>query len=342
MSLTPKRTNMSPFYVSTPIYYVNDVPHIGHAYTSIIADTLARYHRCRERSVFFLTGTDEHGQKIERTAKEKNELPLNLADRVVERFQQTWKTLNIHPDDFIRTTQDRHKKVVQSLWQRIAAKGDIYLGEYDGSYCVACEEYYTEGQLEDGCCPVHHSPVEHLKQPSYFFRMSRYQDALLAHFEKNPGFVRPEIRRNEIVSFIRSGLRDLSISRTSFRWGIEVPGDPEHVIYVWMDALTNYISGLGGFDGNAPAYNSFWPASVHLIGKDILRFHAVYWPCLLLSADLPLPQSIFAHGWWTINGQKMSKSLRNVVEPNMLANDVGRDALRYFLLRETPLGNDGD
>jgi methionyl-tRNA synthetase len=332
----------STFYITTPIYYVNDIPHLGHAYTTIVADTLARYHRARSADVFFLTGTDEHGQKIERSAQTRRETPKQLADRVVSRFKQTWTNLNIRNDDFIRTTEQRHKSVVQALWQRMADAGDIYLGEYDGLYCVGCEEYYTEGQLADGgTCPVHGTAVEKLKQPSYFFRMSRYEERLLQHFADNPTFVQPEIRRNEIVSFIRSGLRDLSISRTTFRWGIEAPGDPQHVVYVWVDALTNYISALGGFE-NAPAYRRFWPATVHLIGKDILRFHAVYWPAMLMSAGLPLPCHVFAHGWWTINGQKMSKSLRNVVEPNMIAEDVGRDALRYFLVRETPLGSDGD
>lgn len=332
----------SSFYISTPIYYVNDVPHLGHAYTTIVADALARYNRSRNKKVFFLTGTDEHGQKIERAAQKLKESPQILADQVFIRFKETWKNLNISNDDFIRTTEPRHIKVVQAIWKRMMDAGDIYLGDYDGLYCVGCEEYYTEGQAEDGGCPVHGTKLERLKQPSYFFRMSRYQDRLLQHFEKYPDFVRPEIRRNEIVSFIKSGLRDLSISRATFRWGIEVPDDPKHVMYVWVDALTNYISGLGGFENDNERYRTFWPADVHLIGKDILRFHAVYWPTMLMAAGLPLPKCVFAHGWWTINGQKMSKSLRNVVEPNMIARDVGRDALRYFVLRETPLGNDGD
>lgn len=334
---------MDSFYVTTPIYYVNDVPHLGHAYTTIVADVLARYHRSRGKRVFFLTGTDEHGQKIERAALANHIEPKQLADRVVSRFKKTWENLNTRYDDFIRTTDERHKTVVKAMWERMAKKGDIYLGAYQGNYCVACEEYYTEGQLLDGKrCPIHEMPVEYLSQPSYFFRMSKYQDALLEHFETHPDFVRPEIRRNEIVSFIRSGLRDLSISRTSFHWGIEVPHEPNHVIYVWIDALTNYISGLGGFDPSNERYQVFWPNVHHIIGKDILRFHAVYWPTMLMSADLPLPRCVFTHGWWTINGQKMSKTLGNVVEPNMIADDVGRDALRYYLMRETPLGNDGD
>ncbi len=334
---------MSSFYITTPIYYVNDVPHLGHAYTSILVDLLSRYHRARGRDTFFLTGTDEHGQKIEQAAQERGIQPQGLADEVVSRFQETWANLNVRSDDFIRTTEPRHAKVVQDLWKRMIAVGDIYLGDYDGLYCVGCEEYYTEAQLsDDGTCPIHGTPPEHLKQPSYFFRMSRYQDRLLEHFDKHPDFVKPDIRRNEILSFIKGGLRDLSISRTTFKWGVEVPDDPDHVMYVWVDALTNYISGLGGFSGNPELYAKFWPASIHLIGKDILRFHAVYWPTMLMSAGLPLPRQIFAHGWWTINGQKMSKSLHNVIEPNMIAKDVGRDALRYFVSRETPLGADGD
>ena len=334
---------MTSFYISTPIYYVNDVPHLGHAYTTIIADLTARYHRARGHETFFLTGTDEHGEKIERAAIARGTKPLKLADQVVQRFQQTWRTLDIRNDEFIRTTEARHAKVVSAIWKRMTDSGDIYLGEYDGLYCVGCEEYYTEGQLDEGgCCPVHQTKVEHRKQASYFFAMSKYQDRLLEHFEKHPDFVRPKIRRNEIVSFIKGGLRDLSISRTTFNWGIPVPDDPEHVIYVWVDALTNYISALGGFDADSDKYEQFWPANVHLIGKDILRFHAVYWPTMLMSAGLPLPQTILAHGWWTVNGKKMSKSLRNTVEPNMVAEDVGRDALRYYLARETTLGSDGD
>jgi len=334
---------MSSFYITTPIYYVNDVPHLGHAYTTIIADLLARYHRARGDEVFFLTGTDEHGQKIERAAQARKERPIELANRVVSRFRESWTNLGIRNDDFIRTTEARHRDVVHALWRRMNEAGDIYLGEYDGLYCVSCEEYFTESQLaEGGLCPIHNAPVEHLKQPSYFFRMSRYQDRLLQHIADNPDFIRPEIRRNEIRRFVESGLRDLSISRTTFKWGIPVPDDPDHVIYVWVDALTNYISALGGFDAPHGRYGTYWPADVHLIGKDILRHHAVYWPTMLMSAGLPLPRTIFAHGWWTINGQKMSKSLRNVVEPNMVAADVGRDALRYFVARETPLGSDGD
>jgi methionyl-tRNA synthetase len=329
------------FYLTTPIYYVNDSPHIGHAYTTTVADTLVRYHKARGRRAFLLTGTDEHGEKIAEAAGKQGVTPKALADKVVERFRTAWKALLVEPDDFIRTTDERHQKVVLDLWQRLEAAGDIYLGEYEGLYCIACEGFYTELQLLPGnLCPTHHRPVQLLKETSYFFRMSKYQDALLAHFEANPDFVQPEVRRNEILSFIRGGLRDLSISRTTFDWGIKVPGDPKHVMYVWLDALTNYISALGG--PGAPLYDELWPG-IHLIGKDILRFHSLYWPTFLLSAGLPLPKKIFAHGWWMVSGQKISKSLpATKVDPLLLAGDIGPDALRYYLLREVPLGHDGD
>jgi len=325
------------FYVTTPIYYVNDVPHIGHAYTTIAVDTIARYKRLRGFEVLFLTGTDEHGQKVEKTAQEAGIRPIELADRVVSRFQDLWKRLNISNDDFIRTTQGRHKRAVAHLWERVRANGDIYLGEYEDWYCTPCENFLTETQLVDGRCPDCRRPVERLKEPSYFFRMSRYQAPLLKHIEENPDFIQPESKRNEIVSFVKEGLRDLSVSRTSFSWGIPTPNDPGHVIYVWFDALTNYLTADG-----YPDEMRFWPADLHLIGKDILRFHTVYWPCFLLSAGLPLPKRIFAHGWWTVEGQKMSKSLGNVVDPNEMIYRYGVDEFRYFLLREVPFGLDGD
>jgi len=334
---TPKR-----FCLTTPIYYVNDVPHIGHAYTTLACDVLARYQRGRGAEVFFLTGTDEHGQKVEKAAQTKGETPLELADRVVKRFQSLWEKLNIDYTDFIRTSQERHRIAVQEIFRTIQANGDIYLGEYEDWYCTPCETFWTETQLMDGNCPDCGRPTEKLKEASYFFRMSKYQEPLLAHIEANPDFIQPKSRRNEILSFVREGLRDLSISRTSFSWGIPVPGDEKHVIYVWFDALTNYISALGyptDPDGN---YANFWPCDVHVIGKDILRFHAVYWPTFLMAAGLPLPKKVFAHGWWTVEGQKMSKSLANVVEPNMLIDKYGVDAIRYFLLREVPFGLDGD
>jgi methionyl-tRNA synthetase len=333
----------SAFYITTPIYYVNDVPHVGHAYTTIVADALARYHRARGHDARMLTGTDEHGEKIQTTAQKAGKDPRSFADGIVVRFQDTWKNLLVQPDDFIRTTEPRHARVVQALWKRLEAAGDIYFGEYEGWYCVGCEAFYTEGQLEQpgNVCPQHKKPVGRVKEQSYFFRMSKYGEPLLEHIARHPDFIQPESRRNEIVSFVKGGLRDLSISRTSFDWGIPVPGDPKHVIYVWLDALTNYYSALGG--EGAELTERYWPSAVHLIGKDILRFHAVYWPCFLLSAGLPLPRRVFAHGWWTVRGEKISKSLPATrVDPNLIAGDIGPDALRYFLLREIPLGADGD
>jgi methionyl-tRNA synthetase len=333
---------MPRFYISTPIYYVNDVPHLGHAYTTIAADALARFHRSIGDDTRFLTGTDEHGLKVEQAASERGLQPLQLADQVVERFRSTWKHLDIGNDDFIRTTEARHKEVVSELWRRMAARGDIYKGSYEGWYCVKCEAYYPEAELADGrLCPTHKSPATWLSEPTYFFRLSNYQQPLLEHFEKNPTFVQPEGYRNEVIAFLKSGLRDLSVSRTTFRWGIPVPGDEEHVIYVWIDALTNYMAALGPIDGEL--YKRYWPATCHLIGKDILKFHAVYWPCMLLSAGLPLPETIFSHGWWTVRGEKISKSMPATrVDPNQLADDIGVDAVRYYLLREVPLGLDGD
>ena len=330
------------FYITTPIYYVNDVPHIGHAYTTLACDVLARYKRSRGYEVFFLTGTDEHGQKVEKAAQTKGETPLELADRVMKRFQALWDKLNISHTDFIRTSQERHKKGVRELFRLIQEKGDIYLGEYEDWYCTPCETFWTETQLLDGTCPDCGRPTSKLMEESYFFRMSKYQDQLIKHIEDHPDFIQPKSRRNEVLSFVKDGLRDLSISRTSFSWGIPAPGNDKHVIYVWFDALTNYISALGYPEDNNGQFEKFWPADVHVIGKDILRFHAIYWPTFLMAAGLPLPKKVFAHGWWTVEGQKMSKSLLNVVEPNMLIDTYGVDAIRYFLLREVPFGLDGD
>ncbi len=333
---------MKKFYVTTPIYYVNDVPHIGHAYTTVAADVMARYKRLCGYKTFFLTGTDEHGQKVEKAAKTQGMEPKELADRVVVRFKELWEKLNISHDHFVRTTDNYHEKAVQELFKLIQEKGDIYLGEYEGWYCTPCETFWSEGQqLEGNLCPDCGRPTDRVKEPSYFFRLSRYQDALLKFYEEHPDFVLPESRMNEIVSFVKMGLKDLSISRTTFKWGIPVPGDPEHVIYVWFDALFNYVSAIG-FGWNQERFRTFWPADLHIIGKDILRFHAIYWPAFLISAGLPLPKRIFAHGWWTVEGQKMSKSLRNVVDPHRLMEEYGTDALRYFLLREVPFGLDGD
>jgi methionyl-tRNA synthetase len=349
---------MTAFYITTPIYYVNDVPHLGHAYTTIVADALARFHRMRGEAVRFLTGTDEHGQKIEEAARKRGLTPQALVDDVAPRFEQTWQELGISNDDFIRTTEGRHKDTVRALWKRIAARNrdDLYLATYSGWYCVACEAFYTESQLDkDGdtwVCKDHGRPVDWVaKERSWFFRLSRWKEPLIAHIEAHPGFIQPDGFRNEVLGFLRGEVKDLSVSRTSFDWGIDVPeGDPEgkhHVIYVWMDALTNYVSALGGFSGEL--YETFWPESVHLIGKDILRFHAVYWPCFLLAAGLPLPRTVLCHGWWKISGRKISKSIPATrVDPLVLAGDLhadralGIDALRYFLMREAPLGNDGD
>ncbi|MBI5599481.1 MAG: methionine--tRNA ligase [Deltaproteobacteria bacterium] len=325
------------FYVTTPIYYVNDTPHIGHAYTTVAADTLARYKRLKGFDVLFLTGTDEHGQKVEKAASAAGITPLELADRVVMRFKELWKKLNISNDDFIRTTEDRHRIAVKRLWDEAVGRGDIYLGEYEDWYCTPCESFLTGTQLEDGKCPDCRREVEKLREPSYFFRLAGYRERLLTHIGENPGFIRPEARRNEIVSFLEEGLKDLSVSRTTFSWGIPVPDNPDHVIYVWFDALANYLTGAG-----YPGKMESWPADVHMIGKDILRFHAVYWPAFLMSAGLPLPKKVFAHGWWTVEGRKMSKSLGNVVDPFEIAERYGVDQFRYFLLREVPFGLDGD
>lgn len=330
------------FYITTPIYYVNDVPHIGHAYTTLACDVLARYKRSRGFEVFFLTGTDEHGQKVEKAALANGETPIELADRVMPRFQALWKKLNVENTDFIRTTQQRHTIGVQKLFLQLKAQGDVFLSMYEDWYCTPCETFWTETNLIDGCCPDCGRPTEKLQEESYFFRMSKYQQQLLDHIEKNPDFIQPRSRRNEVLSFVREGLRDLSISRTSFSWGIKVPDDDKHVLYVWFDALSNYITALGYPDDAQGNFAKFWPANVHVIGKDILRFHTVYWPTFLLAAGLPLPKKIFAHGWWTVEGKKMSKSLQNVVEPNMLVEKYGVDPIRYFLLREVPFGLDGD
>lgn len=335
------KTHNPRYFITTPIYYVNDSPHIGHAYTTIAADVMARYRKLTGDSVFFLTGSDEHGQKIEKAAELNNERPIELADRVVIRFMDLWKRLNISNDDFIRTTEERHKIAVQHFFEHIKAKGDIYLGEYEDWYCIPCESFWTDTQLIEGKCPDCKRDVEKVKEESYFFRMSKYQDQLLDYIEKNPDFIQPSYRRNEVVSFVKSGLRDLSISRTSFKWGIPVPGDERHVIYVWFDALVNYLSAAG-YPGDLDRFNDIWPADLHLVGKDILRFHAVYWPTFLMSAGLPLPKKVFAHGWWTVEGEKMSKSKGNVVDPNEMIDKYGVDQFRYFLLREVPFGLDGD
>jgi methionyl-tRNA synthetase len=325
------------FYVTTPIYYVNDTPHIGHAYTTVAADVLARFKRLRGYDVFFLTGTDEHGQKVEKAASDAGITPMALADKVVVRYQELWKTLNISNDRFVRTTDEDHKKVAASLWETVTKAGDIYLSEYEDWYCTPCENFLTEMQLNNGKCPDCFREVERLKEQSYFFKLSLYGEKLLEYIEANPSFIEPEYRRNEVTSFLREGLRDLSLSRTTFTWGVPVPGNDKHVMYVWFDALTNYLSGAG-----FPEDKRYWPADVHIIGKDILRFHAVYWPAFLMSAGIAVPKKVFAHGWWTVDGKKMSKSVGNVVDPFVVVSDYGVDQFRYFLLREVPFGLDGD
>ncbi len=331
------------FYVTTPIYYVNDVPHIGHAYTTIAADVIARFNRLQGNNVFFLTGTDEHGQKIERTAESNGEKPIELADRVVERFQNLSDALNITNDDFIRTTEKRHKSAVEEIFRRIEESGDIYLSEYEGWYDVRNEAFITETQYEEimGLPEEKRPTIEKVKEESYFFRLSKYQDPLLEYYKEHPEFVQPNYRLNEVTRFVEGGLKDLSVSRTTFTWGIPVPGNSKHVIYVWFDALTNYLTGVG-FPSDERMFNENWPADVHLVGKDILRFHAVYWPAFLMSAGLPLPKKVFAHGWWTVEGEKMSKSVGNVVDPYQVVEEFGADVFRYFLLREIPFGQDGD
>ncbi len=331
------------FYVTTPIYYVNDVPHIGHAYTTVAADVVARFRRLSGEDVFFLTGTDEHGQKIERAAEASGITPIELADRVVVRFKNLWERLDITNDDFIRTSEDRHKRAVQEIFRMIQDRGDIYLGEYEGWYDVRNETFVTETQLEEymNLPESTRPPLERIKEESYFFRLSTYQDKLIEHYRKHPEFIQPENRRNEVIRFVEGGLKDLSVSRTTFSWGIPVPEDSKHVIYVWFDALTNYLTAAG-FPYDSEKMNEIWPADIHLVGKDILRFHAVYWPAFLMSAGLPLPRQVLAHGWWTVEGAKMSKSLGNVVDPYMVVEEFGQDAFRYFLLREIPFGQDGD
>jgi methionyl-tRNA synthetase len=329
------------YYITTPIYYINDVPHIGHAYTTCAADVMARYKRLCGYEVFFLTGVDEHGQKVQKAALEQGIQPKELADRMVPTFTGLWKLLNVTNTGFIRTTDVAHRKVVEYLFEQIYRKDDIYLGEYEDWYCIPCEGYFTELQLKEGKCPDCGRGVERLKEESYFFRLSRYGEPLLRYLEEHKTFVMPEVRYNEVASFVKGGLRDLSISRTTFEWGIPVPANPRHVVYVWFDALTNYLTGIG-FLTDMEQFGRFWPCDAHLIGKDILRFHAVYWPSFLMSAGIEPPRHVFAHGWWTVEGQKMSKSLRNVVDPVEVAKTYGVDEFRFFLFREVPFGADGD
>ena len=331
-------------YITTPIYYVNDVAHIGHAYTTIIADMLARYSRLTGLNTFLLTGTDEHGQKIAQSAELRGKTAKEYADEISGKFKALWDDFGISYDKFIRTTDEEHKLGVQKAFQTMFDKGDIYKGEYEGFYCVSCETFFTEKQLVDEqFCPDCGRPTSIVKEESYFFKLSKYEDKLIKWYEENEDCILPRAKKNEISNFVKGGLRDLSISRTSFDWGVKLPesmNEPKHVMYVWLDALMNYITALGY--GTDEKNMNFWPANIHLVGKDILRFHAIYWPAFLMSLDLPLPKHIAAHGWWTRDGEKMSKSKGNVVDPKLVADAYGLDAFRYFMLREVPFGQDGD
>lgn len=341
------------FYLTTPIFYPSGRLHIGHAYTTVAGDAMCRYKRLRGYDVMFLAGTDEHGQKIEEKAKAKGVSPIEYVDGMVAQIKQLWRKLDISFDDFIRTTQERHTKVVQKIFKRLMDQGDIYLGEYEGWYSIPDETYYTESQLVDiekndkgevigGKSPDSGHKVEKVKEECYFFRMSKYADRLLKYYEEHPDFIQPESRRNEMINnFIKPGLEDLAVSRTSFSWGIKVPGNPKHVVYVWLDALTNYITALGYGSDDDSKFEKFWPADVHLVGKEIVRFHTIYWPIILMALDLPLPKKVFGHGWLLMKDGKMSKSKGNVVDPEPLIDRYGLDALRYYLLREVPFGSDG-
>ncbi len=334
------------YYITTPIYYVNDIPHIGHAYTTLACDVLARFMRLDGRNVMFLTGTDEHGQKVEKSANAVGKDPLAFCDEVSQRFRDLAGVMNYSNDDFIRTTEPRHRLSSQAIWQKLVDAGDVYLDKYAGWYSVRDEAFFDEGELSkapDGSfLAPSGAPVEWVEEPSYFFKLSAWQDRLLDFYDANPEFILPLTRRNEVVSFVKGGLRDLSISRTSFKWGVPVPGDEDHIMYVWLDALTNYITAVGYPDERSDSFSTYWPADLHMVGKDILRFHAVYWPAFLMSAGIAPPKRVFAHGWWTNEGEKISKSLGNVIDPVHLVETYGLDQTRYFLMREVPFGNDGD
>lgn len=334
-----------PFYVTTPIYYVNDSPHIGHAYTTLACDVLARFKRLDGFDVKFLTGTDEHGQKVEKSAKAAGMECQAFTDKVSQNFRDLARVMNFSNDDFIRTTEPRHTRACQALWIELEKRGQIYLDKYSGWYSVRDEAFYGESELSvgkngDKLAPTG-APVEWVEEESYFFRLSAWQDRLLELYDRNPDFIAPQSRRNEVISFVKGGLQDLSVSRTTFDWGIPVPGNDKHIMYVWLDALTNYITAAG-YPDRVDDYAKWWPADLHMVGKDIVRFHAVYWPAFLMAAGLEPPRRVFAHGWWTNEGQKISKSVGNIIDPLHLVEKYGLDQVRYFLLREVPFGNDGD
>ncbi len=331
------------FYITTPIYYPNDVPHIGHAYTTVATDFIVRYHRLKGEEVFFLTGTDEHGLKLQRAAEEKGQTPKEFVDAMEPRWREVWERLDISYTDYIRTTEPRHRAAVQKLLTAVYenGRGDIYLGTYEGLYCVSCELYYAEEELVNGNCPIHGRPVERMSEQNYFFRLSAYQDRLLEHYEQHPDAVEPDFRRNEVLSLIKGGLQDFSISRTSFDWGIPLPWDPAHICYVWFDALTNYITSAG-YGSDDERFRRVWPADVHMIGKDIVRQHAVYWPAMLMAAGIDPPLKVFVHGYLLVGGDKMSKTRLTGIHPFELTDHFGVDAYRYYFLREIRFGQDGN
>ncbi|GMA50554.1 hypothetical protein GCM10025857_19110 [Alicyclobacillus contaminans] len=333
------------FYITTPIYYPNDTLHIGHSYTTVAADALARYKRLRGYDVMYLTGTDEHGQKIQQRAKQAGKDVMEFLDEIIAWIRDLWDRLDISYDDFIRTTEPRHTKVVEDIFERLIAQGDIYLDAYEGWYCTPCESFWLERDLKDGKCPDCGREVNFVREPSYFFRMSKYVDRLLQYYEENPDFIQPESRKNEMINnFIKPGLQDLCVSRTSFDWGVHVRSNPKHVVYVWLDALTNYITAIGYGSDNPEErakFERYWPANVHFVGKEIVRFHVIYWPIILMALGLPLPKKVYGHGFLLMKDGKMSKSKGNVIDPKLLIERYGSDAIRYFLLREIPFGQDG-